>query len=342
MEANLNKKKTSRYYLLRLLQIIGIAVLVFFFFNLGIGKVWSYFQKIAFIWLPLIILFGFANIAIRAFIWKYVVDVIAKKKISFYFSILSIVAGISSGSIMPGRADIAKPLMLKTEYNIPLTESISAMFVERFFYIVSLIILFFVSLSYFVGNVSHIFNTTLIGMTIIIILFFGILVYFPERIFTIIEKIILKLPTPKKEKILELMGYFLSNFKRIKSRKVVSLALLLTITSLIIELIRMYWIFWLMDIDLSIQLVAFSFFASMLFSLVTMIPGGVGVYETSQSEIIYNIDPSADIVLVKSGILFVRIVYYYLVILLGSFILLFLDKGIYKGKKMNNITPERR
>lgn len=323
--------------IIRVLQLLGVAVLVFFFYRFDFGELWRSVQEIALLWIPFIILFGFVNIVIRSLTWRYIVQVVSDKKISSFFSMLSILAGISSGSIFPGRADIARPLILKTEYDISITESMSSMIIERIFYLISLLILFFISLSFFLRDYFVGFNFTLfISLSGCLIIPIVILAYFPEKIFLFLKKIILKTSISKKESIIKHLEYFLLSFKKLKNKKVVTIILFLSVSSVLVEALRMYWIFWLMNINVSLKIVAFSFFASMLLSLVSMVPGGIGIYETSQSVIIYKIDSSTEIETLKSAVVFVRLIYYYLIVLIGGVVLIFYKKNFIK---MNGKPP---
>jgi len=67
-----------------------------------------------------------------------------------------------------------------------------------------------------------------------------------------------------------------------------------------------------------------------------MIPSGIGINEVSQTEILRNLEPSleSNIGLIKVGILIHAIVTYYLLVMLGIFILIFFKKIAIK--KENN------
>lgn len=309
------------FSLRRLIQFLGILILIIFLYTVDFNQLFHSMKDIQFIWIPVLILFWMLNILIKGVIWKILVKALNATTISYKFALLSVLAGISSGSIAPGRADIAKPLMLKTKYNVPISMGVSSMFIERIFYLLSLIFLFSISSLFFIDKITTI-NIVLFPILSIFIIFVMLLLRFPQKIFEVIEKIVKIIPLSKniRNQILNAFQSFLLSIKLVNKRILV-IVFIFSLFAMIVEVLWMYCVFIALDIGIPLQLLAFSFFASVLFSLITMIPGGVGVYETSQSVIIHNVDSSIGFNTIKSGVLLYRM-FYYLDVLIGGIILL--------------------
>lgn len=339
-----SEKTIQRSHIPRILQFMGLAVLLVFLYRLGVEDIWNSISLIELIWFPAIIVFAFVNIAIRGLIWRYLLHKTSRQQVALSFSVLSVIAGISSGSIFPGRADIAKPLMAKKDYNIPFGESLPAMVIERLIYFISLLLLFFISLLFFIDRISLLAGIIGGGILIFLIGLLVVSIGFPDRSLLLLTKLVHRMPLHGKTRIMAFIEQFFLSMRWFRRGIEILPIILLTTSSLLIEALRMYWIFRLMGLEVSMNVIAFSFYASMVFSLATMIPGGVGAYETSQSAIIHTLDSSVEQNAVQSAVLFVRVVYYYFIILLGSLILLFYKRSTGKyhdGSVSESKTPEK-
>jgi len=90
---------------------------------------------------------------------------------------------------------------------------------------------------------------------------------------------------------------------------------------MLLEVIRLAFIFSMFAISISFSMIVFAFTVSILFGTLTMIPGGIGATEISQAAIINNLTTTGFGVL-SSAVLIDRFVSYYLLILLGALILM--------------------
>jgi len=308
----------------RLLQILGIIILLIFTFSFNFKETADSLKKIDFFWIIVFIFFWFAIIFIKAILWKILVKNVAVVEISIVFAMVSVVAGISAGAFFPGRIDVARPLMLKKDYGVPLDTSLSAVIVEKVLFFTSLILVFLFSLLYFISS-SYVDLAGLIYFSLLILLLFVFLLITDFKIIRwFFEKVVSIIPFSKRKKkiILNSVKELLKTFKTIKNQKSTVTFSVLFFFLWLIDIVKIYSVFLALNIEIEIELIAFSYFASTVFGLATLIPGGIGVSEVSQSIIIRNIDDSLDINLVNTAILVFRTIYYYTTILLGSVILI--------------------
>ena len=101
-------------WLKRILQLLGLVVLLFFARSIDS----SAFRALKLINLGsvlLILLLVLLNVATKALRWKILVREMNDANISFFFSLKSILAGVSAGSLIPGRMEMAKPILLKIQ-----------------------------------------------------------------------------------------------------------------------------------------------------------------------------------------------------------------------------------
>ena len=117
---------------------------------------------------------------------------------------------------------------------------------------------------------------------------------------------------------------------------------LLSIIGNVFEVARFYAVLYYLGIHPSVAVVAFTFISSLLIGVISTIPGGVGVTELSGASLLSQFESSVPASLVKSAVLLDRIISYYLIIVSGSFILIFIRqyKSILKRKEKEEIKLE--
>ena len=74
--------------------------------------------------------------------------------------------------------------------------------------------------------------------------------------------------------------------------------------------------------DINFWIVTFGFCASIVFGLLTMVPGGIGTTEISQAVVIDNLSAIGDVNTLKWGILLDRFFSYYLLMGIGALLLI--------------------
>ena len=309
------------------LLVVGIVILILFIATLDFQSIVESMQALKQSALLLLVgitlLLTFLNIAIKAYRWKILVYKTSGVTIPILFSFNSILAGVAAASFLPGRIEMVKPLLLKTEYDVPLSKSFSALVLDRVLDLLFLILILAVCLLFIPlpGFISFTAIAILAGMVIIATLAF---ILFPQPILTLFNRIIQLFPFSDhfKAKTNHFMAEIILSFTILASRKA---ALLLGISSLlanVLEVVRFYYLLQLLGIPASLALTGFVFTVSILLGIITAIPGGIGVTELSAATIIEKtlFTPGS---LTKTAVLLDRIISYYFIILLGALILIF-------------------
>jgi uncharacterized protein (TIRG00374 family) len=324
-----------------LMLFLGAAILIFFISTLDIQELKKSIGSISIPVILMLLMLNCINILIKAWRWQYLIRKLTGVRITLPFSFASIVAGVATGVVTPGRlGEVAKPLMLKTSDNISLTKTVPAMIIERILDLFAVVFFFLVSFLIIPRNVG-LYNRIIIPA---IILFIGgvMLVFFvPRPVEHAATKIIKMLRLSKKLeiKLLRLTGNFFQSFMIIKQQKVSLIITILTLGAFMLEIVRQFFLFSMLGAPASVMIVTFSFTASLIFALVTFIPGGVGVTEISQAAIISAILPQYG-KSVLSGIVFLdRILTYYLLVVVGAVILLVYNKSNKKSEK-KGLSPD--
>jgi len=321
--------KIIRYFLL----ILGILILILFITTLDTSQVIKSLRTVTIDIIIVVMILNALNILLKAIRWKFLIYKITGVNISLPFSFASIIAGVSAGSLTPGRgSEIAKPLMLKTSDNISLTKSVPAMIIERILDLLTIIFFFFLSFI-IIPKKTAIYNQTVIPATLFFILGILLIFFIPKKIEKIIVKLIRKIHFPQrlKSKLIILTETFFQSFIILKQKKVSARVTVLSLSAFIIESIKLYLLFTLLGVKITVIIIIFSLTASLIFALITLIPGGIGITEISQVAILTGLLPIYRKELI-TGIIFIdRILTYYLLIFIGAIILV-----IYKKRKIHN------
>lgn len=324
-----------------ILLILGIVVLTVFLKSLDFSSIILMLSKVSVYQITLIIIITILTLIIKAYRWKFLVKRTTNQKISNWFSFTSIIAGVAAGSITPGRAgEVAKPFMLKTKYGTEISKTISCVFSERGFDLLTLIALFFVGL-FFLQIESSSYDIIKIVLLTLFILIVSILFFFPKRFYKIIKILIEKFgPRKIKDKLLNININIFSGFRILSNKKVLLVVSITSILSMILEILRLFLIFKMFNLNINFLVVIFAFSASILFGILTMIPGGIGTTEISQAIIISNLlENVGDVNLLKGAIMLDRFFAYYLLTGIGA-LLLIINQRRKSKKKTKNIEVE--
>src|SRR3989344_9311624 len=181
-----------------ILIVIGIAIFIFFVRTVDFSALFSSLKSTGPEILLVALLLTILTVLIKAYRWKYLVRNITGTNISLYFAFLSILAGVSSASILPGRSEITKPLLLKKSYNCSLIQTVPAMFMERIFDFVGVITVFFLSLIFMGG--SFVYGKYLLILVMVLIIFFFLLFFHVELVSAISASFLKMLPLSLKIK----------------------------------------------------------------------------------------------------------------------------------------------
>jgi len=309
------------------LLFLGVVILGSFIYSINFSNLPSILERFtskSMIYLfSIAILLTFVNLLLKSYRWKVLAQNMTEKIVSLKFSFLSIMGGIAAASFIPGRVEFAKPLLLKSELDIPLTKSFSALIIERALDLLTLLIFLIPSL--FLVSFSKIINP--INIYIFVIIFFGLscsVIIYPNFYKNISLTIINIIPLPQKikEKLMTFASHLFESYATLKSKNAITLVLISLIANGL-EILRFHFILTMLGINTTLAATCFIFVVAIIVGVLSTIPGGIGVTEVSAAALIAHFDANSQSSLIKTSILVDRIVSYYILILLGSVVLVF-------------------
>ncbi|MBT5740041.1 flippase-like domain-containing protein [Candidatus Woesearchaeota archaeon] len=328
---SMKKSNLLSYFLL----LLGISVLIYFLTTLDINSVKIGLKSLDGFAILFILFLTFLTVVIKAFRWQYLIVKATGKEITGWFSFLSIIAGVAVGSITPARAgEVAKPIMLKNTYGIRISETLSFVFSERAFDLLALIALFFLGLLFLPLKlgVYRFYTGILFSLFILLIL---ILFIFPKHFKILLDFFIQKLcPDKWKLKCLDLNKSVFAGFSVLKKKDVAIMMVLTSFLSMVVEVFRLLFILTILGVNVNFWSVSFAFAVSVIFGILTMVPGGIGTTEVSQMAVLGTIIGLSNTNLLKLGVLLDRFFAYYLLVGIGSVVLIGTQK--WKKKKEKN------
>lgn len=314
-----------------LLQLIGIIIFVVFILTIDVNSLVSAVTHLDLFIICTVVLFILVNLVIKGARWQYLVKRYSGIHISIGKATSSIVAGVAAGSLLPGRVEPAKPMLLKRVYGIPLNEGMSAMMVERIFDLLALIFLFAVSAALLFSQLtsSAITYISLVLLIAVLTAFMLAFLIFPMAYCRLALALVKRLPLkPVRKANLEIVvqGFF-GSVKKVHSSRAITAIFLLSVAATLMEVVRLYFIFQSLGSETWFVLLTFALCAGVLAGIAALIPGGIGINEITESEIIDSFSNSAS----QSGnssiaVLIDRLFAYYFLVLIGSIVLLFSRK----------------
>ncbi len=302
-------------WLKRILQLLGLVVL--FFFARSIDS--SAFRALKLINLGsvlLILLLVLLNVATKALRWKILVREMNDANISFFFSLKSILAGVSAGSLIPGRMEMAKPILLKINHGVTLSRSAATLFAERIFDFIGLFVIMLIS-TLFV-QLEGLPKVWIVG-PIALICYLMWMVFFPSPAERLLGWFLNKFGyffSPKwRRKLEESLQKFFTSFARIRKKGFFAPMLILSLLAHFFEILRFVFILKTFGLSATLAVVGFTFAATVFISIVSMVPGGLGITEVSAWAILSRMLNTTQYI--EIGILIDRIFSFYLLSLLG-------------------------
>ncbi len=315
-------KESTRIFR-KILLLFGVGVFIFFLLSVDFK---GFAQVVYSLGTPILYLLfvTLLNILVKAWRWKILTKKVAATSISAKFSFSSIIAGVAAGSFVPGRIELAKPFLLKSEYDVPLSKSLSSLVVERVLDLLSILLILFGSM-YFIG--SQTILDTRLSLLILLLLFICVflLTFFPRLFYLITRWFVQKLPfsKPFQKRVLHFFYEMFNSFRVLRSKSDSLLFVSLSLLANILEVLRFYLLLVFLGVSGSFAIAAFVFTASLIIGIISSVPGGIGVIEFSAVAILAYLLPQANGTLLQSAILLERIISYYLLVLLGALILMF-------------------
>lgn len=323
-------KKLMKLFLL----LVGIVIFSLFIKNIDFEVIKINVISLGLRNILIILVLTLAMVAIRAIQWQFITKKITKVSIGFWFSYMCVLSGTASSSIVPGRFDIAKPFMLKTRYNIKLSESFPAVTIEKIFDFLSLLVILAVGI-YFIPSQNIISYKLIFIPAIILISGIFLLAFYPRLFIKLMKKVLSYLPF-SLQKISDVIESLLLSFTVLKKKLFLIIISILSVVSNILEIIRYYLVFQLLSVDISIFLVGFVFAGAWIIGVISSIPGGIGVTEISAVGIITAILKDSNSEVIKSIVLIDRVLSYYFMVLVGSLLLVLFGgkKGFIQNKEL--------
>jgi glycosyltransferase 2 family protein len=257
----------------------------------------------------------------KAFRWRFMIERLTGTAISWRFGAISVVSGVAAGSITPGRSfELAKAVMLKGSYNVPLGISTSAMIVERMLDIVFLVAAFlgFAALvptrMVLASRLLALLIAALIATTVLVVLA-------PAGVQAWIGAGVRRLPVPAsvRDRGLRLLETFFSSLLLLRGHTTLWPILGMTLGVTALDVVRVATVFQAMAVPLTLVLVAFAYLGAAMLGMALLVPGGVGVTEVSMAGLIALLAPGAVAPgLARSAVLVDRVLSYYLLVVIGA------------------------
>jgi glycosyltransferase 2 family protein len=315
-----------KYFLI----LMGLGVLFFFIKSLKLETIKLTLSQLVYGDIVMVLLLTLVIVLIKGLRWKFLIRETTKTDISASFAIGSVLAGFAAGTLTPGRGgEIAKPLMAKATYGISLSRSISVVFIEKMLELSATVILSIAAIALLGGTVIG-KTYPVITFAVLILVFIILLVRFTQMMNKFSKFIFRKIIFIEsvRKKVLKLIDVFFTSLGVLKRKKVLALFTSLSVFSDLLEVLKLYFILNVLGVNIPFVYVLFALEASILFALLTMVPGGIGVTEVAQVQVITLLGVVKG-QLAKTGILIDRFLSYYLLIFLGMIILFFYE-WIYK------------
>jgi len=249
--------------------IILIIIYLGFIFTSDITKIQNNIEKIEI--LDLILIIGLWSIAIlvRTFRWHFFLKEI-DNKVPFRTNIIYYLSGFAL-ALSPGRlGEIIRSPYLKKNYNISISKSASIVFVERFYDLLGIIIVLTI------GLIFVEFDRTVVLAPIVLVII--LLLVFKNKF--LFSKILEKLSKIKRLKNIQ-SSYeesYDSIHKLIKTKFII-LGIVTSTATYFFQTLAVYLIILSLSGIITIQKIFVIYPTSMFASAITLIPGGIGVFE---------------------------------------------------------------
>lgn len=220
----------------------------------------------------------------------------------------------------PGRSfDAAKPLMLRLSHGVPVHRGVSVVLAERILDMLALLLVFFVALaSTSHGSESLAGIDVPVGFVVLILLLLSSFFVMSVRVGLLRRWVARRFP---HDRIVSFVGALHSAVEVMRRSAWRGSSVFYSLAAMLVEAARAHAVFRGFGLELPVTLVAFTFAASILVGLLALIPGGVGVTETSHAGLIMLFAPQVTEERVRAAILIDRLLSYYLLVILGALFL---------------------
>jgi uncharacterized protein (TIRG00374 family) len=308
-----------------LLLAFGVAILAAFAATTNFHQIGEALARISLPVLGLALAAMIVQIVMKAMRWRFMVQRLTGTRISLRFGTISVLTGVAAGSVTPARSfEVAKAMMLKGSYEVPLSVSTSAMIVERMLDIAFVVVAFLLAAAFVPRRMvlaSHALVLTIAALVLICVLIAAL----PQRVSAWAASLLRWLPLPAdiRGRALRLQETFFASLLVLRQQHTLGALVLLTAVITALDVMRVTAVFRAMDVHLGVSLVIFTYLGAAMLGMALLIPGGVGVTEVSMAGLIAFLAPGAVMPdLARSAVLIDRFLSYYLLVLIGAGLLI--------------------
>lgn len=325
-------KAVIRYALL----IAGVLVFVYFIATVDIALVLSSLRGAGLGYLAGAVVASLLNIGVKALRWRWMISRVSPVRMSAGISIGSIYAGVASASLVPGKAvDFAKPLIAKGFYDVPLTNSTTAMLIERVADTVVVALIFLASVPFIPGVRGTVVQSALVPVAgaFTLVVFLGLI--FRRQAERLLKAFVAWLPSEKRASatLSRIVDGSFESLSASTDRTGLALLVILSLAAMVLEVVRFFLVLISLDVHVSLPAVGLLYTASILVSFISFVPGGVGVTEAFQSaslQLLVATGPGREVA--KGAVLIDRVISYYLVVAIGAILLMWYQRS-YAGSE---------
>ncbi len=265
------------------------------------------------------------QLLVRGLRWRYMIRTLTGTVISPKFAMVSVVAGIAAGSVVPARSfEMAKAILLKGSHGTSLGVSTSAMIVERMLDLV--VVIGALMLAGLLLPHRTVTGNGVLLMTAAVFAVGAALVFAaPIQVcgWTAWALRILPCPPGLRGRARRLIDTLFESILLWRRHRTLGVLFSLSGCAVALDLVRVSTVFWGIGVALPAPYLVFTYLGAMVLGMALLIPGGVGVTEVSQVGLIALVAPAvAAPALVRSAVLVDRFLAYYIVTLVGAGVLI--------------------
>lgn len=299
--------------------VVSLILLIILLLYSNIFKIFNLLLRANPFFIFIGFLLWFVGAITRSLRWKFLLKT-CKINLSLKDSMHVYIPSLFLSNVSPGKVgDVLRSVLLKGMKRKSISKSLPSVFVER---ILDLCILISISL----------IGTFLLSKTLFIPLILSILIYSivfimgvfilisPKRTRFVLSKLTFVFLVKRiKSKLYKFSNNLSKSFIKYKDFKTLTIGLVYTFLVWLIEGVILLVAFKTIGISLSIWLTMFVISVSILFGVISFLPGGLGVNEAISIILLthYNLTPSQ----VMAAMLFDRFYGFWVYVFLGSIIL---------------------
>ena len=277
------------------------------------------------VWFGAALLLLTANVLVKALRWRWMVSRLTGHRLDLLSAGAAILAGVAGASFSPGRTvDLAKPLLLKQRFGVPLAPSTAAALIERFLDGAALVVLFGASLLVVPVARGAQLHPVLAAAGILLVAGAAGLAS-PRTLRALASRVIRRLPLSEELRSgsARVMEAFTDSLSLWRTRTNLWPLLGLSVVAALCEAGRLAAVFAAMGLPLGFAGGMLTVSVANLVGVVALIPGGIGITELSMAGVASLVlrVPAAGAA-VAGAVLLDRLLSYYLVAGAGALILL--------------------